>query len=242
MDLDNTARRLGAALRMRSEPIAISFHEAPPAGERFEARVPSPTADGRTGKVSAGCVFWVEAGGKSFWTAKEDHANCSVGSFTHGFLPLEAAGAGADVGALVESGWVAESDFGSIEHVLVEHAAIGYGPLAAARETPEVVLLMLSSIGAMIFRDALPEARIEGKPQCHIIAIAKERNEFAISFGCMLSRTRTGMPSGEMTAVIPGRRLAEALERIEKAAEVDKTVAAYASVDAQRFDHPSTIR
>jgi uncharacterized protein (DUF169 family) len=177
----------------------------------------------------------------SFWTAKEDHANCSVGSLAHGFLPLEAADGRADVAALVESGWVSESDFGSVEHITVEPTAVGYGPLAASWETPDVVRLMLNSIGAMIFRDALPEARIEGKPQCHIVAIAKEKEGFAISFGCMLSRTRTGMSYSEMTAVIPGRRLAEALQRIEKAAEMDKTVATYASVDAQRFDHPSTI-
>ena len=242
MEFDNTAQRLAAALRMRTEPIAISFYNAPPAGERFERAVPAPTADGRTGKVSAGCVFWVEAGRQAFWTTRQDHANCSVGSFTHGFLPLEAAGAGADVGALLEAGWVGKSDFGSIEHVSIEPAAISYGPLSTAQGTPDVVLLMLSSIGAMIFRDAMPEARIEGKPQCHIVAIAKEKEQFAISFGCMLSRTRTGMPSGEMTAVIPGPRLAEALERIERAAEVDKTVASYASIDAQRFDRPSTGR
>ena len=77
--------------------------------------------------------------------------------------------------------------------------------------------------------------RIEGKPQCHIIAVAREQGEVVASVGCMLSRVRTGMSNNEMTCAIPGPRLDEVVDRLEKAVAVDLTVAAYASQDAKRF-------
>jgi hypothetical protein len=39
-------------------------------------------------------------------TRPPDHANCSVGSYTHGLLDLEAAAARDDTAALLRSGWV----------------------------------------------------------------------------------------------------------------------------------------
>ena len=87
----------------------------------------------------------------------------------------------------------------------------------------------------MIMYDAIPEMRIEGKPQCHIIAVAKEQGVVAASVGCMLSRVRTGMSNNEMTCAIPGPLLDDVVKRLKVAAAVGKTVAAYASQDAKRF-------
>jgi uncharacterized protein (DUF169 family) len=88
----------------------------------------------------------------------------------------------------------------------------------------------------MTVSDAFPGLRIEGKPQCHIIAIAREQGEVAISVGCMLSRVRTGMPNTEMTCAIPGNRLAEVVQQIKTTAVIDGTVANYASEDTRRFE------
>ena len=66
--------------------------------------MPEPTPDGRTGRVAAGCVFWMHATERTFTTAPADHANCSVGSYTHGLLSLEEAATKTDVGDLVEFG------------------------------------------------------------------------------------------------------------------------------------------
>lgn len=63
----------------------------------FDAPMPESMPDGRTGKVPAGCVFWMKATDRSFTTAPEDHANCSVGSLTHGLLSLQEAAGRADV-------------------------------------------------------------------------------------------------------------------------------------------------
>ena len=87
----------------------------------------------------------------------------------------------------------------------------------------------------MTLKDALPDLRIEGKPQCHIIAIAKEHGQVAASVGCALSRARTGMRPEEMTCAIPGGRLADVVEALEGAVTLDRMMASYAAADAKRF-------
>ena len=114
-------------------------------------------------------------------------------------------------------------------------AAITYGPLAEAGTAPDVVLLRVNGRQMMVLSDALPGLRIEGKPQCHIVALAKEHGEVAASVGCALSRARTGMRPDEMTVAIPGHRLAGVVESVEKTAAVDTIVAKYAADDARRF-------
>ncbi|HAM03383.1 MAG TPA: hypothetical protein DCQ30_14335, partial [Acidimicrobiaceae bacterium] len=87
----------------------------------------------------------------------------------------------------------------------------------------------------MVLSDALPGLRIEGKPQCHIVALAKEHGEAAASVGCALSRARTGMRADEMTFAFPGARLAEVVDAVERTSAVDTVVAKYAAEDARRF-------
>ena len=68
--------------------------------------MPAPLPDGRTGRVPAGCVFWMKAAERTFATVAEDHGNCSVGSLTHGFKTLDEVAGNSDVAALLETGWV----------------------------------------------------------------------------------------------------------------------------------------
>jgi len=230
------ARRLSEALHLNVPPIAITF--GPTDAAPFVATsnpMPEPTVDGRTGRVPAGCVFWVHALERTFSTQPEDHGNCSVGSLTHGLIDLATAANRADVAALVEAGWVTPDVFPSIPTVSSRPAAITYGPLADAARQPDVVLVRTNARGVMTIGDAIPDLAIEGKPQCHIVAIAKEQQRPAASVGCALSRARTGMGAHEMTCALPGPRLEEMVEAIESAASVDTTVARYAASDAQRF-------
>lgn len=110
-----------------------------------------------------------------------------------------------------------------------------YGPLASTTLVPDVVLLRINGLGLMTLKDAIPSIRIEGKPQCHIIAIAREQGQVAASVGCALSRARTGMRPEEMTCAIPGARLAELTDAIDAAVRLDRTMASYAAADARRF-------
>jgi uncharacterized protein (DUF169 family) len=180
-------------------------------------------------------VFWMKAADRTFSTVAEDHDNCSVGSMTHGFKTLEEVAGNSDVAALLETGWVTMDVVPQIPVVTEAPGAVTYGPLAESPIDPDVVLIRLTAKSLMVLSDALPGLRIEGKPQCHIVALAKEEGVPAASVGCALSRVRTGMPPTEMTCAIPASQLADVVASVEQHAGADNTVAKYAAEDATRF-------
>ena len=229
--------RLVATLHPFAAPIGISFHGANQTVSiaRRNDAYPEPNEHGRTGQVPAGCVFWIRGATDTFATNAADHANCSVGSYTHGFLTLEEASAKDDVGAVLESGWVDQAAMMELPIVTERPETVVYGPLADAQQAPDVVLMRISGLGLMTLKDAVPETRIEGKPQCHIIALAKEKNAVAASVGCALSRARTAMGSEELSCVIPGSRLEEVITSLESTVALNRGMANYAATDAQRF-------
>ncbi len=227
---------LTAALHPTAPPIAITFGAEAPAGvPDHGAPMPPPLPDGRTGRVPAGCVFWMDAVDRTFTTTKADHGNCSVGSMTHGFATLDEVAGNDDVATLLSTGWVTMEDVPRIPVVTERPGAVTYGPLADTAVDPDVVLVRLTAKSLMVLSDALPGLRVEGKPQCHIVALAKEQGEVAASVGCMLSRVRTGMPSTETTCAIPAAKLAEVVAAVEATSVVDAQVAAYAAEDSRRF-------
>ena len=217
-------------------PVAIAFISHVPAGiERIQRTTPPRTADGRTGAVAASCVFWIEGTQGVFATEAEDHGNCSVGSLTHGFKTMEEIAQNADVAALCETGWVTPEAVAKVAVVREKPTSIVYGPLRDMPVEPSVILLRLNGKQQMLLHDAWPRLRFEGKPQCHIIPIAKESGEIAVSVGCMLSRVRTGMSSNEVTCAIPVGRVSSLIERLRAARAADNAVAAYAAEDSKRF-------
>jgi uncharacterized protein (DUF169 family) len=217
-------------------PVAIAFISHVPAGiERIQRTTPPRTADGRTGAVAASCVFWIEGTRGVFATEAEDHGNCSVGSLTHGFKTMEEIAQNADVAALCETGWVTPEAVAKVAVVREKPASIVYGPVRDMPVEPSVILLRLNGKQQMLLHDAWRGLRFEGKPQCHIIPIAKESGELAVSVGCMLSRVRTGMSNNEVTCAIPASRMSLLIERLRAARAADNAVAAYAAEDSKRF-------
>jgi uncharacterized protein (DUF169 family) len=230
------ADSLSQALHLAVAPIGISFSAEAAAGvDAFDEPLSEPASDGRRGRVPAGCVFWVRAADATFTTAPADHGNCSVGRYTHGLATLEEVAGNDDVAALLESGWVDADAVGGIPAISERPEAITYGPVADAAIVPDVVLLRVNGRQMMVLSDALPGLRIEGKPQCHIVALAKEHGEVAASVGCALSRARTGMRPDEMTFALPGHRLAEVTAAVQRTAAIETVVAKYAADDARRF-------
>lgn len=237
-DWSHVAELLGSALKLSEPPIAISFHTSAsdvssvsPHGAPFA----KPTAGGRTGRVAAGCVFWTQAQSAEFKTQAQDHANCSVGSVTHGFKSVSDVAESDDVGVLLESGWVGESDLSSLPAVREYPEAVVYGPLGQSTVEPDVVLVRVDARGLMTIKDAVGDLAIEGKPQCHIIAIAKEQGQVAASVGCALSRARTGMRADELTCAFPARSLPQLAHDIAGSDKLNSKVASYAGSDAHRF-------
>lgn len=230
------ADQLTSTLHLTRPPIAITFGQEAPAGvPAFDDAMADPAPDGRTGRVPAGCVFWGRAEEAAFTTEAADHGNCSVGSFTHGLRTAEQVAGNSDVAALVESGWAPPQLLDVLPAVSGAPSHVTYGPLGSSAVEPDVVMIRLNAKQLMVLSDAVPDLRIEGKPQCHIVPMARESQAVAASVGCMLSRVRTGMPSTEMTCAIPAGRLAEVVDRLRETERADSTVAAYASEDARRF-------
>lgn len=230
------AENLSHSLHLSVAPIGIAFlDQAPTDIPAFDEPMSLPSEDGRAGRVPASCVFWVKAATATFTTSPNDHGNCSVGRYTHGLASFTEVADKADIAALLESGWVNDSVVGQIPAISTRAKAISYGPLADAAFVPDVVLLRVNGRQLMVLSDAVPQLRIEGKPQCHIVALAKEYNQVAASVGCALSRARTGMGADEMTVAIPGPRLAAVVEAVRQTAAVDTVVAKYAADDARRF-------
>jgi len=165
--------------------------------------MPPALPDGRTGGFRRLCVL-DEAATKTFSTVPEDHGNCSVGSVTHGLIPCPRP-------LPARRGRAPRRRMGDRGHVSPD-PAVSERPGAITTDArrgiadPDVVLLRLNAKQLMVLSDALPGLRVEGKPQCHIVAVAKEQGEVAASVGCALSRARTGMPATEMTCAIPSAR------------------------------------
>src|SRR5258708_5061465 len=144
-DWSRLAGDLTDTLNLSVPPIAIGFEAAPPADlAPFDAPMPAPMEDGRTGRVPAGCVFWVHATEQTFSTVAADHANCSVGSLTHGFATLDEVAGNSDVAALLESGWVTMDVVPHIPVVRERPESVTYGPLSEAPSDPDVVLLRIN--------------------------------------------------------------------------------------------------
>ena len=75
-DWASLSSELTAALHLGAPPLAITFSDAPLDGvELFDEPMPEALPDGRTGRVPAGCVFWMKAAERTFGTVEADHAN-----------------------------------------------------------------------------------------------------------------------------------------------------------------------
>lgn len=215
------ARRLSELLGLAEAPVAISF-DAPQ----------STDASGPVPAQPAGCCFWGPAQQQRLDTVAADHANCSVGSYTHGLIPLEQAAAGADTAALIGSGWVGEADLMDAAALPFQPSSITYQPLAEA-QNPDVVLARLSPTALMTLLGAVPDLTLARKPQCVIVPLA-HAGQVAVSPGCAVSRTRTNLPEGQLTCAIPARDLESIIERLEASTAADRAVSEFAAADMTR--------
>jgi len=223
-------------LGLEHAPIAITFHnELPDDGvPRFDAPMSEPTEDGRSGRAAAPCVFWMHAHERTFDTLAEDHGNCSVGRFTHGFADAAEILDKSDVAALLDVGGVTMEAFAGVAALSRRPKGVRYGPLAEAGATPDVVLLRVTPRQMMEINDAV-EVDWSGKPQCQILPRAANDGVIAASMGCALSRARTGMSDDELTVAVPGHRVEELVAALRPVTTADGAVVGYAVADLARF-------
>ena len=80
-DWAGLADRLNRTLHLAVPPITITFTDQVPEGPpAFDQPMSEATEDGRSGRVPAGCVFWIRAAERSFTTLPADHGNCRWGA------------------------------------------------------------------------------------------------------------------------------------------------------------------
>jgi uncharacterized protein (DUF169 family) len=217
--------RLAELLNLEHTPVAVSFTDEPSTRtiDPAEAIPPQP----------AGCCFWEPAQRRALDTHASDHAHCSVGSYTHGFIPLDTAATGEDTVALMGSGWVTATDLAAAPHLPLAARTIRYEPGTEAAQ-PDVILARLSATSLMTLQGAWPDLKLVTKPQCQIVPRAYD-GETAVSPGCAVSRVRTGLPAGELTCALPARRLPAIVERLERAVHADQVVSDFAAADRRAF-------
>jgi uncharacterized protein (DUF169 family) len=170
----------------------------------------------------------------TFDTVAEDHGNCSVGRFTHGFAEAADILDKNDVAALLDVGWVTMEAFGGVATLSRRPKGVRYGPLSEAKSMPDVVLLRVSPRQMMEINDAV-EVEWSGKPQCQILPRAADTGVIAASMGCALSRARTGMGDDELTVAVPGGRVSELVDALKSVCRADEAVGVYAEADLTRF-------
>jgi uncharacterized protein (DUF169 family) len=214
------ARRLTELLDLEHAPVAVTIHQSEPDADIAALR---PEAE------PAGCCFWAHGARRAVVTSATDHANCSVGSYTHGFASLADAAAGADTAALVGSGWVSEADLVAASSIPYTPAAVSYAPLRDVADA-DVVLLRVTASSLMALQGAVPDVSLVGKPQCQIVPLALS-GEPVVSAGCAVSRARTGMPADELTCALPAAAVSEIVARLERSRSADAAVSAYADAD-----------
>lgn len=236
MNWNELSASLEDLLGLEHPPVAITFHEQAPSNGApwFDAPMSEPTDDGRSGRVAASCVFWMQGHESTFHTAPADHGNCSVGRFTHGLADAADILDKSDVAALLNVGWVTTQAFADVASLSSPPEAITYGPLAEAGSDPDVVFLRLLPRQMMELADAVP-VEFSGKPQCQILPRAADSNTIAASMGCALSRARTGMGDDELTVAIPAGRVAEVVTALKPVTRAAAAVAGYARADLARF-------
>jgi uncharacterized protein (DUF169 family) len=184
--------------------------------------------------VAAPCVFWTHGHESTFDTAPEDHGNCSVGRYTHGFVEAGDILDKTDVGALLDVGWVTMEAFSGVAALKARPTGVRYGPLSESTAIPDVVLLRVTPKQMMAINDAV-EVEWSSKPQCQILPRAAETGVIAASMGCALSRARTGMGDDELTVAVPGNRIEELATALQPVRTADAAVVGYATADMERF-------
>jgi uncharacterized protein (DUF169 family) len=203
-DWKELERKLDAAVKVSSRPVAVCFLNAVPDGvQKLDHIEPS------------GCSFWrIAADGRTFYTLPEDHANCAVGAHTHN-LPLPPARADETEQTLTmmfDLGYLKPEEVPQVPQLSTRPAAIVYAPLGETPVAPDVVLTVCKPASAMLLNEAAHRAgvasggRVLGRPTCMALPASMQHGA-TVSLGCIGNRVYTDLGEDELYFVLPGRDL-----------------------------------
>ena len=197
-------QRISSAVKLGKRPVAVAFLDAAPVGvQKFDGTEPS------------GCSFWrLAAGGKTFFTAPENHFNCAVGAYTHNIplSPEREKETEQTLTMMFDLGYVKPEEVPQIPRLAKTPVAILYSPLGDALATPDVVLFACKPSAAMLLNEAVNRAGVAsgaptlGRPTCMALP-ASMQHGVILSLGCMGNRVYTGLGEDEMYIVVRGKDL-----------------------------------
>jgi len=203
-------------LELENPPVAISFMDRPPAGLRRNAEA-----------AASGCVFWMRGFKDSFYTDRTDHANCNIGSFTHGFLSPEemSVETAPDVKLFQDTGYFPLSEFRKVPRMDKPPKYVAYGPLQETQFEPDIVLIVCTPQQAMLIAEAVKSPKLMGAPACGAIPLACKDGNVGVNLGCITSRIRTGIKPSELIVTIPKKEFQSFLENLRARVDANNKVA-----------------
>ena len=214
MNSADIAERIASCLQLKKQPIALALVEEPAKGiDQATDRVPSP------------CAFWIRAEKGTFFASAGHHFNCPVGAMVMGFTLPDAVNAELMtlVRRMYDCNYLCSDEVPKIPFVSKAKAGIVYGLLKDFPIEPDGLLFWINPKQLMIFCEAAgisnwlanAESTSSGRPACAVIPLAIEKNQTAVSLGCMGMRTFTGVGDDLLLAAIPSQQASEFLGRLE---------------------------
>ncbi len=207
----------------------------PPIGLAFVDQQPSEVSRIGTA-VPSSCAFWHEAETDVFYAAAEDHYNCPLGAMVMGFeLPEVQMGTlMQEVGMMCEMTYVREEEVPNVPKVEKASSGIVYGPLGDLPIDPDVVLLWVNPMQAMVVSEtagqtnwAASPAGVYGRPGCAAIPVALSQQNVAQSFGCTGMRINSGISDEFMLMAVPGDQVESLAESIKQVTNVHAKMTAH---------------
>jgi uncharacterized protein (DUF169 family) len=220
------ASRLRSNLDLEDAPVALAFTDGPPNGVQV-LQTPVPSA----------CSLWRRGAEEVFYAPAESHYNCSIGAMTMGFPLPESVSTDLQetVTFMSSHGYLTEGEPAHIPMVSHPRSGIVYGPLHAFPIQPNLVLLWLSPIQAMLVAEAAGTVQwtaptpteVYGRPACTALPLALNGGQPTISFGCQGMRTYTAISGDRLLAVLPGADLDRFVEALSTTVEVNRTMRSF---------------
>lgn len=216
-------RTLTDALLLTRRPVAVAFHDQPPAGiARLDGSQPS------------GCSFWrLASAGRAFYTVPSDHYNCPIGSYTHNIpLPKEREQELTQTLSLMSDiGYIRMEEVPGVPRLPDTPAVTVYAPLGNAVVAPDVVVLAGKPGRLMLLHEAALRASktvkpLLGRPTCMAIPAAIGGG-IASSFGCIGNRIYTDVADDEFYTMVSGTDLADVVEQLATVTSANATLAEY---------------
>ena len=125
---------------------------------------------------------------------------------------------------MVQADYLALKDFTGVPRMESAPKFVSYAPLKSTTFEPDVVLLVCNAEQTMLVTEATPFYKTMGKPTCAAIPFTYNKEEVAISFGCVTNRVRTGLKPNELVVTIPVDNLDTFVSKLRQMVKSNRVV------------------